>query len=67
MKKIYQKPAMQAVVISQKCKILSASSSSVQSVGGNAGFNAVVSGGSGTARGRQVDIWGDEDDEEGMN
>jgi hypothetical protein len=66
MKKSYQKPVMQVVAISQKSVILGASE--VKSVGGNAGFNAVVSGGNGTARSRQFDAWGDEEEEEdGMN
>ena len=60
MKKIYQKPAMQAVTIRQKCNIL-ASGSNVSSVGGNAGFNSKVSAGSGTARSRSFDDWDDEE------
>jgi len=60
MKKNYQKPAMQAVTIRQKCAIL-ASASEVNSVGGNAGFNSKVSAGSGTARSRSFDDWDDEE------
>ncbi|MBQ3942377.1 MAG: hypothetical protein II676_05940 [Bacteroidales bacterium] len=59
MKKIYQKPAMQAVAIRQKCAILTGSE--VNSVGGNAGFNSKVSAGSGTARSRSFDDWDDEE------
>ena len=58
MKKIYQKPAMQAVTIRQKCNILG---TSLGSVGGNAGFNPKVSAGSGTARSRSFDDWDDEE------
>ena len=60
MKKNYQKPAMQAVAIRQKCAIL-AGSGPVSSVGGNAGFNSKVSAGSGTARSRSFDDWDDEE------
>ena len=60
MKKTYQKPAMQAVAIRQRCTILAGSI--VSSVGGNAGFNSKVSGGSGTARSRSFDDWDDEDE-----
>ena len=65
MKKNYQKPAMQAVTIRQKCAIL-ASASEVNSVGGNAGFNSKVSGGNGPARSRSVNVWGEEEEEDGM-
>ena len=58
MKKNYQKPAMQVVAISQQCNILT---DSVHTVGGNAGFNAKVSGGSGPARSRSFDDWDDEE------
>lgn len=50
---------MKAVAISQRCAIL-AGSDPVSSVGGNV-FNSTVSGGNGTARGRQFDDWDEED------
>ena len=59
MKKIYKKPAMKAVAIRQRCAILQASA--VSTVGGNAGFNTTVSGGSGSARSRSFDDWDEEE------
>ncbi len=58
-KKEYQKPVMQVVKINASHQLLQ--QSGVDSVAGNAGFNAKVSGGSGTARSRSFDDYDDEE------
>ena len=57
-KKEYQKPVMQVVKINVSQQLLV---DSVHSVGGNAGFNPEISGGSGVARSRSFDDWDDEE------
>ncbi len=57
MKKNYIRPTMQ-VVIMQATNLIC---ESLKSVGGNAGFNSKVSGGSGPARSRGFGDWDDDE------
>ena len=59
MKKNYLKPVMRVVRLKVRHQLLNASS--VQSVGGNAGFNENIIGGNGDARSRSNDWWDDEE------
>jgi len=61
MKKNYQKPEMNSVLLNMQQNLLLGGSNGVQGVGGNAGFNRTISGGSGTARSRSFDDWDDEE------
>lgn len=57
-KKVYQKPAVQVVVIKAQQHLLDGSE--VKSVGGNV-FDSEVKAGSGGARSRGFDDWDDEE------
>ena len=57
MKKMYVTPQVEVVKINQSVSLLSGST--VNSTGGNGGFNSTVSGSTGTGRSRECD-WDDE-------
>ena len=63
MKKNYQKPATRVVLLNTRVQLLSNSPATVTTNSNNAGLNEVISGGSGTARARSFDAWGDDDEE----
>ena len=63
MKRDYLKPATRVVLLNTRVQLLSYSSATVTTNSNNAGLNEVISGGSGTARARSFDAWGDDDEE----
>ena len=63
MKRDYLKPATRVVLLNTRVQLLSNSPATVTTNSNNAGLNEVISGGSGTARARSFDAWGDDDDE----
>jgi hypothetical protein len=63
MKRDYLKPATRVVLLNTRVQLLSNSPATVTTNSNNAGLNEVISGGSGTARARSFDAWGDEDEE----
>ena len=63
MKRDYLKPATRIVLLNTRVQLLSNSPATVTTNSNNAGLNEVISGGSGTARARSFDAWGDEDEE----
>ena len=63
MKRDYLKPATRVVLLNTRVQLLSNSPATVTTNSNNAGLNEVISGGSGTARARSFDVWGDDDEE----
>jgi hypothetical protein len=63
MKRDYLKPATRVVLLNTRVQLLSYSPATVTTNSNNAGLNEVISGGSGTARARSFDAWGDDDEE----
>ena len=63
MKRDYLKPATRVVLLNTRVQLLSNSPATVTTNSNNAGLNEVISGGSGTARARSFDAWGDDDEE----
>lgn len=63
MKRDYLKPATWVVLLNTRVQLLSNSPATVTTNSNNAGLNEVISGGSGTARARSFDGWGDDDEE----
>ena len=63
MKRDYLKPATRIVLLNTRVQLLSNSPATVTTNSNNAGLNEVISGGSGTARARSFDAWGDDDEE----
>ena len=62
MKRDYLKPATRVVLLNTRVQLLSNSPATVTTNSNNAGLNEVISGGSGTARARSFDAWGDDDE-----
>ena len=63
MKRDYLKPATRVVLLNTRVQLLSNSPATVTTNSNNAGLNEVISSGSGTARARSFDAWGDDDEE----
>jgi hypothetical protein len=63
MKRDYLKPAMRVVSLRQSGFICGGSSQTAGKVSSNVDFNENITGGQGTARGRQFDVWGEEEEE----
>ena len=63
MKRDYLKPATRIVLLNTRVQLLSNSPATVTTNSNNAGLNEVISGGSGTARARSFDAWGEDDEE----
>ena len=63
MKRDYLKPATRVVLLDTRVQPLSNRPATVITNSNNAGLNEVISGGSGTARARSFDAWGDDDEE----
>jgi hypothetical protein len=65
MKRDYLKPATRVVLLNTRVQLLTNSpTTTVTTNRNNAGLNEVISAGSGTARARSFDAWGDEEEEE---
>ena len=64
MKRDYLKPATRVVLLNTRVQLLSSTTTTVTTNRNNAGLNEVISAGSGTARARSFDAWGDEEEEE---
>lgn len=63
MKRDYLKPATRVVLLNTRVQLLTSTTTTVTTNRNNAGLNEVISAGSGTARARSFDAWGDEDEE----
>jgi hypothetical protein len=63
MKRDYLKPATRVVLLNTRVQLLTSTTTTVTTNSNNAGLNEVISAGSGTARARSFDAWGDEDEE----
>jgi hypothetical protein len=63
MKRDYLKPATRVVLLNTRVQLLSNSPATVTTNSNNAGLNEVISGGSGTARARSFDGWGEDAEE----
>ena len=63
MKRDYLKPATRVVLLNTRVQLLTSTTTTVTTNRNNAGLNEVISGGSGTARARSFDAWGDDDEE----
>ena len=64
MKRDYLKPATRVVLLNARVQLLTSTTTTVTTNRNNAGLNEVISAGSGTARARSFDAWGDEEEEE---
>ena len=68
-KKIYQQPQLRIVNLHCKLLLVGASGSKVSKIESTgtgltgAGTDGAITGGGGTARGREYDCWGDEEEE----
>ena len=63
MKKNYLKPATRVVLLNTKVQLLTNSPYTVTKTSNNVGFVEGISAGSGDARSRSFDAWGDEEEE----
>lgn len=57
------KPATRVVLLNTRVQLLTSTTTTVTTNRNNAGLNEVISAGSGTARARSFDAWGDDDEE----